>query len=131
MAAINGFLLHAPNNDEWIVGGSFAPNGSSAVDGTTRKGKGWSVAWTSTGLFTITFNDKWNELVDFQCGLQQTTLTDRGVKMGAYTAASKTITIQCFAYSAPTVAADIAAVSGTRIHFHATFRNSAVPPSYG
>ena len=37
--------------------GSFAPNSSSAVSGSSRKGLGWSVARTSAGLFTITFAD--------------------------------------------------------------------------
>lgn len=39
-----------------MILGSFAPNGSSALVATSTKGKGFSVAYTSTGTYTLTFN---------------------------------------------------------------------------
>ena len=38
------------------VVGSFRPNGSSGIVAGSQKGHGWTVARTSLGLYTITFN---------------------------------------------------------------------------
>ena len=131
MAALNGFPQKAPNNDMWDIFGSFKPNGASAISAATRLGLRWSVAHTTTGVYTITFTDSWAELDAVWCALQETVITVYGVKPGLYTAASKTLVIQAFDVTAPTVLADVPAVTNTRIHFGVKFRNSAVPPSYG
>ena len=46
-----------------IVCGSFAPNGSSAVDSASNEGTGWSVARTGTGSFTVTLDAKYPALL--------------------------------------------------------------------
>lgn len=128
--AKNKFPVRTLNNDMIPVPGSFAPNGSSAVSASSRLGLGWSVARTSAGLFTITFNEKYNDLVSFTHGIQLATADDKYTIAGVYTAASKTITITVWDISGA-AAADVAANANNRIHFVAWFRNSAVPPSYG
>lgn len=128
--ASNKFPVRALNNDMVPVMGSFAPNGSSAVSASSRLGKGWSVARTSAGLFTITFSDTWNDLVSFTASLQLASADDKYLIPGAYTAASKTITITVWDISGA-AATDVSANANNRIHFTAWFRNSAVPPSYG
>lgn len=75
--------------------GSFAPNGSSAVSSASVKGKGFTVARTSTGLFTITFNDKYNKLVAGTAHLQMASADGTKAQIGTYTAASKTLQIRC------------------------------------
>ena len=128
--ASNKFPVRALNNDMIPVMGSFAPNGSSAVSASSRLGKGWSVARTSTGLFTITFSNVWQELDSFTCSLQLASADDKFLIPGVYTAASKTITITVWDISGA-AATDVSADANNRIHFVAWFRNSAVPPSYG
>ena len=128
--ASNQFPIRSLNNGMIPVFGSFAPNGSSAVDATSRLGKGWSVARTSAGLFTITFANVWAEMVSFTCSLQLATAADQFLIPGVYTAASKTITITVWDISGA-AATDVSANANNRIHFCAWFRNSAVPPSYG
>jgi hypothetical protein len=115
-----------------IVSGSFAPNGSSAVattrtDTTALRGVGWTVARTSAGLFTITFNGgrRYNQLDCFVAFLQQATGGDQFVQGGSYTpptaTADGTITVRLWDISGAAVD-DQAADANNRIHFLAVFR---------
>ena len=114
-----------------VVQGSFAPNGGSAVSAASNRGVGWSVARTSTGLFTITFNGgyKYNQLDSFTCTLQQATGGDQFLQAGTYTAptatADGTMTVRVWDVSGAAVA-DVAADDNNRIHFVAVFRKSDV-----
>lgn len=113
-----------------IVAGSFAPNGSSAIDATSNLGSGWSVAYTSTGLYTITFSNKWNNLVSFTATIMLASGDDKHPQVGAYSAANRTITIRSWDASAAAVT-DIAANADNRIHFLAVFSNTSVKPVRG
>src|SRR5689334_5391449 len=104
------------------VPGSFAPNGSSALDATKVNGKGFSVAYTSTGLYTITFEDAYPFLVSATASLQLATDADQLVKVGTYTAASKTLVVTAWDISSAAVA-DIAANANNRINFNCYFGN--------
>ncbi len=110
--------------------GSFAPNGSSAVAATSNKGNGWTVAWTSTGLFTVTFTDAWNALVSAHATLQLASAGDQYAQPGTYDATAKTLIIRVIDCSTGAVA-DIAADANNRINFTAWFRNSSVLPTRG
>lgn len=130
MAARNFAQMQALTRDLVLIPGSFAPNGSGAVSATSRKGLGWSVARTSAGLFTVTFTDKYAELIAFNPTLQLATPGDQTVHAGVYVAASKTITINVWDAS-DAAAADIAADANNRINFLAVFRNSSATPVRG
>ncbi len=111
--------------------GSFAPNGSSAISGASRKGLGWSVAYTSTGLYTITFSDTFSDLVSFTCDLQLASAADSFLQMGTLVnTATPVVQIRNWDISSAAVA-DIAANANNRIHFTAWLRNSAAKPTYG
>ncbi len=111
--------------------GSFAPNGSSAIVASSRKGLGWSVAYTSTGLYTITFSDTFADLVAFECSLQLVTAADSFLQMGTLVnTATPVVQIRNWDISSAAVA-DIAANANNRIHFVAWLRNSAAKPTYG
>lgn len=127
MAARNLAPVRALVRELVPITGSFAPNGSSAVDATSNKGLGWTVVRTSTGLFTITFADKWSDLVSFTTGLQLATGDDKFLQTGAYDASARTITIRVWDVSGGAVA-DISANANNRISFTAWFRNSAALP---
>jgi len=73
------------------VHGSFAPNGSSALAAANTNGKGFTVARTSQGLFTITFDNKYPELVSAVCALQNASSAPARAQFGDYVAASKTL----------------------------------------
>lgn len=128
MAARNFIHTQALTRDMVCIMGSFAPNGSSAVSAASRKGLGWSVARTSAGLFTITFTDKWADLVSATATAQLATAADINAQVGTYTAASKTLTIRLIAVATET---DVAADANDRINFICWFRNSLAKPTRG
>ena len=118
------------------VEGSFPPNGSSAVTTTYSttglKGRGLaSVVRTSAGLFTLTFQQQYADLVNFTCSLQLASGGDQIVQMGTYTAPTGTtgavVQIRVWDISGAAVD-DIAANANNRIHWRATFRKTSVTP---
>lgn len=130
MAAKNTYQLRGLRGGQVVVNGSFAPNGSSALVATSNQGRGFTVARTSAGLFTITFADKYANLISFTHGLQLAAGDDKVTQGGTYTAASKTLTLRVWDVSAA-AETDVAANANNRIHFQVIFDNSAVVPVRG
>ena len=128
MSMRSGFLtelVRAIGKGKVIVSGRFRPNGSSAIDNTKNVGKGWQVAYTSTGLYTITFDKNFDALQDFRPELWMgTPATAHETRVGVYTAASRTITISQFTSGS---LADIASDANNWISFTAVFKNTAAP----
>lgn len=112
------------SRDRVLISGSFAPNGSSALAATSTYGTGFTVAYTSTGLYTITFADSYAQLEAFVCTLQLASGADTFLQAGSYSSANKTITIRNWDVSGAAVA-DIAADANNRINFIAVFANTA------
>jgi hypothetical protein len=101
------------------IAGRFFPNGSSAIDNTINQGKfGWSVAWTSTGLYTLTIKRRWMKLVPLGLGLQLATAGDTALQWGTFTAndAAGTWSVQIRALTAGSLA-NIAANAANSIGF--------------
>lgn len=130
MAARNFAPLSALGRGLVAVPGSFAPNGSSAVSASSRKGPGWTVARTSAGLFTVTFSNKFVDLVAAFATLQLATGADVIVQLGTWTAASRALQIRVWDVSDAAVA-DIAADANNRINFTAWFSNTSLVPTKG
>jgi hypothetical protein len=107
-----------------VVAGSFAPNGSSALSAASTYGVGFTAAYTSTGLYTITFADLYPKLVSFTCSLQEHTAGDQILIIGDYSATAGTITITNWDISGG-AATDIAASTYNRINFVAHFSNTS------
>ena len=115
------FPMSALHRGYVTVAGSFAPNGVSAVAAGSNEGVGFSVARTSTGLFTITFDRIYPELVGAMATLQLHTAADKFVQVGDYVKASKTIQIRVWDVS-DTAVADVAVSAYNRINFCFTFK---------
>jgi hypothetical protein len=111
------------NHGTVVVEGSFAPNGSSAVDNSANTGKGFTVARTGAGAFTITFADKYAALVSAQANIALNAVADLKPQFGAFSQSAKTLALNVLAVAVPT---DIAANANNRIHFRVAFRNSSV-----
>lgn len=108
------------------ISGSFAPNGSSAVSSASVKGKGFSVARTSAGLFTVTLEDKYVALISGKCQLQLASAADQMAQLGAIDVTSaKTVQIRVWDISDGAVA-DVAANANNRIHFELTLSRSSL-----
>lgn len=109
-----------------VINGSFAPNGSSAVSAASIKGKGFSVARTSAGLFTITLQDAYQGLLAAECSLQLNAADDKFVQFGAIDVVNaKTVQIRVWDISGAAVS-DISANANNRIHFVLHLSNSTV-----
>lgn len=108
---------------------SFAPNGSSAIDATSNKGAGgtsrWSVAYTSTGLYTITLVDTFIDFNMILPSLQLTTGDDKYCQVGVTSVTARTVQIRVWDASAAAVA-DVAADAGNRINVIIVVRCSQV-----
>lgn len=109
-----------------IIAGSFSPNGASAIDATTVKGQGFTVAYTSTGKYTVTLDDTYNDVISLTVTLAQETSGDQIVSIGAVDVSSAG-TIEIFAWDISGAAlADIAAASGSNIHFCFVLNNGGI-----
>lgn len=109
-----------------VIAGSFAPNNTSAVDATSNKGIGWSVARTSAGLFTITLEDSYVSLLSGSCTLQLASADDKYCQFGSIdVVTAKTVQIRVWDISAAAVA-DVAANANNRINFCLILKNSQV-----
>lgn len=118
-------IVQTLNVQPRIIAGSFAPNGSSAIDATTRLGLGFTVAYTSTGLYTITFTDSFSHLLSATATSQLTTGADTFLQVGVYSASAKTLQIRCY------TGGSLADHGAGRIHFNCLFQDSGVTPVYG
>ncbi len=122
--------VRALHQDFVLVAGSFAPNGSSAVAASSRKGRGFSVARTDVGEFTLTLSDKYPNLISAVATLQQATAGDQFLQVGEYDEDAKTIVITAIDASGA-AAADVAADANNRVNFVLVFQNSTVGPLAG
>lgn len=116
--------------------GSFAPNGSGAVDvtlnRTTRGGGsarcGFTAARTGVGVYTVTLDDGIAEFVGavpYAIACPAGTTVQGGIAMGAVLAGPGTqFTILTF--DGTEAAADIAAAAGRRLEFDLMYRISRV-----
>lgn len=115
------------NRNTVNVRGSWAPNGSSAVSASNNLGMGWTVAYTSTGLFTITFDEGYQDLISATVTLQLASGDDKFVQLGTWTKSARTLTVRVWDVSGAAVA-DVAANANNRIHFNCEFATGKVRP---
>lgn len=131
MASHNLSEIKTLNRGVVVVYGSFAPNGSSAVSASSRKGRGWSVARSNTGLFVVTLNKKFNDLISASVLLQLASDGDQFTsQLGAVSMANRTVEIRVRDIS-DNALADIAANAGNRINFSFVLSNTTLDPLYG
>mgnify|MGYP006402655225 FL=1 len=116
--------VQALNPELKIVTGSFTTNGSSSPDSDNNTGKGWSVARSGTGEFTVTLEDTYPALLSGNCSLGLNAAGDSKVQFGAIdVVTAKTIVIRTIT---GTAAADIAANDNNRVHFTLCLRNTDI-----
>ena len=106
--------IHSLNRGTAHIEGSFAVDGSG--DPTTIKGTGFSVAHTTTGVYTVTLSDKYQALIAAHASLMLNSADDKYVQLGAWSTANSTLVIRVWDDSAGALA-DIASHANTRIQF--------------
>ena len=105
-----------------VISGSFAPAGTDAP--TTVRGRGFTVARTGVGSFTVTFSDSYPELVAVTAQLQRNLPNGSDVYVGAYDASARTLVLQVL--DNVNSAADVSAHANNRVNFAVFFRNSSI-----
>lgn len=116
----------AKNIGTVMVGGSFAPNGASAIDNTLNQGSGWSVARTGTGQYTITLQDSYVNVYAANASLQLSAPDDKSMQWGAIDVVNaKTLVLTVWDNSAA-APADVAANASNRVHFMIHMKNTTV-----
>ena len=107
------------------IRGSFTPSGAglSVATGAIR-GTGFSVAYVSTGLFRLTLDENFMQLIEGQCSYQGATADTSPVTvtLGDVVVANRTVDIQVWVETAGSLAkADITASGiARRINFDLT-----------
>lgn len=105
------------------IAGSFAPAGTGAP--TAVRGHGFTVARTSAGLFTITFESKFPSYIHADAGLQLASGDDKFAQVGAVDLAARTMQVRIWDISGAAVA-DVSADANNRVNFTIKFRNTSL-----
>jgi len=125
MADRNFDFIQTLGKGRKIIAGSFLPNGSSAIVADPLW-NGFTVAYTSTGLYTVTLTDSYVALISATHGLQLNTAADIKLQWGLIdVVTARTLQIRSLAVAALT---DIAANANNRIFFELILRNTTVTP---
>lgn len=103
-----------------LIQGSFAPDSTDPP--TDQLGLGWSVEYVSTGLFLVTFEDKYVNLESVTTGLQLATADNRSLQVGTYDPDARTLEIR--SVDEDGTVQDIAADANNRIHFQCVFSDA-------
>lgn len=125
MANRNYEVLKTLGKRRAVIAGSFAPNGSSAISAAGNKGRGFTVARTGTGTYTITLSEAWSQCDAAVASLQLATADDKFVTVGPIDMSAKTIVIYAWDISGGALA-DVAADANNRINFILVLRNSSI-----
>lgn len=107
--------------------GRFFPQGAGAIVNANNQGKkGWTVVWTSTGLFTITLLNRWMKVVPLGLGLQLAAAADRKLQWGVFTQTATGWTVQVRCVDSTGTVQDIAANAANSIGFDLEFVQDTV-----
>lgn len=107
-----------------VVGGRFFPNGTSQSPLTVKTDGGVAsvIRTASAGVFTITLQDKYAELLSYHIDVQHTTAVDLKAQLGDVDLTAKTITIRLVAVATGT---DMTANANSSVSFEFKFRDSS------
>ena len=123
------FSLIDQSKEVGLFVGSFATNSTSSPAATSNKGKGWTVARTSQGLFTVTFRNKFLRVNAFIPFLRLATPAARFVQTGTIVTSAKTVQIRLLDNLG--AVQDAAANANNRISFLAALKGPDNCPLQG
>lgn len=105
--------------------GVFSLSSAAAVTGT-NVGLGWSVAKTTTGIYTITFQDNFYALLGATATIEATGTNAIWARINSFSVGSSTTgaTLLIGTVNGSGALADTAAA--VKVHFHAFWRNSSI-----
>jgi hypothetical protein len=128
MAEIPFNTLQAYGKKTAIIAGSFAPNGTAPVAASSRRGLGFTVARSDTGVFTVTLSKPFNKILSATASLQLASAAVGFCTIGATSPSAGTIVINVHN---ETAYADVAADANNRINFFFVLKNASSTGGYG
>jgi len=110
-----------------VIAGRFFPLDTVTPVNANNKGKGYTVARTGQGIYLITLDDKYRELIHFGATVQTTLATSWTASFGVYTVPTTPApaTIELRTRQGGTLA-DLTAGADNSVAFWLTFSNSSV-----
>lgn len=129
MASRTFYPTKHPRPERVVIGGTFAPNGGSAVVNASNEGSGgngigiFSVVRNSAGSFTVTMADPYKNIESVVAIPQIAAGLPSGAGVIITAKTSNTFTV---VYSVAGTPTDLAAAAGTKINFVAFLSNSGV-----
>lgn len=120
-------LLGAADPGVVVLGVSFAPNGTSAVDQASIRGRGVeSVTRDNVGLFTVKLADVYPTLLACTATLQLASADDKCVaNIGTVDLNARTVVVRIYDISGAALA-DVAADANNRVNLTFVLKNSQV-----
>ncbi len=120
-------LLGALDPGVVLLGVSWAPNGSSAVDQTSIRGRGVaSVSRADVGTFVVTLQDVYASCISACATLQLASPDDKvTANIGTINLTDKTFVVRAYDISGA-APADIAANANNRVNLTLVLKNSSV-----
>lgn len=120
-------IVKSPQEIKFLIGSFDLTAGAATIAAKYNQDGLWDVAKTGTGLYTVTFVNKYyagkEHSIDAWCqGSSPTVMPVAFVMPMQYVAASRTLVIGTAATLG--TLADLAIASSLRIHFQVTFRDS-------
>lgn len=120
MASKMFYKLQSPDRNVVMLALSFAPNTDTTPAAASNKGVGFSVAYTTTGTWTITLSERYYHLLSAQATLQLASAADQELQIGAVDLAAKTIVVRCVSGGS---ASQVAANANNRVNVILYLRN--------
>lgn len=119
----------AVGKNRYIISGSFRPNTAGALVSTL--GSGFTVVRTSTGLFTVTLNEKYMRLLSGQIEQGRSAIANHGYQFGLTdVSGAKTVQIRSWvvtgAGDSTGIVGDVASNASNWIHFKLLLSNDTV-----
>lgn len=109
-----------------LVAISWAPDTANPVTDVRVNQGTATVAYTSTGTYTITFGDKYKALLAGVATLQLASADDKFAQLGTYDAAAKTLVVRVLDASGAAVA-EVAANANNRVNVLVLFDDATDP----
>ena len=113
----------SPQRDRVSVNVSFQCNGAGAPLALKGNATLYTVAKTSTGVYTITFTDGYNDLDAAIPGFQAAAASNVCVQLGSWNSTAKTLVVRLQNTVSGTVE-NVAADANNRVFVSCTFRNT-------
>lgn len=120
------FPVKSADREIKFIVGSFAPNGSSAIDATKNQGHGFTVTKIDVGTYRITLSKAYTRFISATVTLQLKTAANCMINLGAVDVTAKQVDLRAVQSSDGVTAVEIAGDAANRIHFILALKETSI-----